>query len=322
MIQTNSANIQAEASAIMLQAVTAITDVNNRHQEADKEAEHGEVYNMTSNLLPCVCVAMYETLLSPSFFEDSLNDGDEEFYYSTVNFDDWKKELTIKAGEYIEDHIIESLRNYGCLNIEAVSIWSPKFYNYHQDELVMDVTMVQDWQSIMAEKIESWRGRQDVEKYINKHWHCYSGYVNFMPESLDEILTERDEERQLAAYLTLAMLVEGCLKDSGDIMEELYYSMENFSDYERINVIEEYFSDSFEADKLLSLWHDDLKWNELYWRLRDKIGSPWRHDKATECLSGKKDCCFDFQADSDGKRLLFWAAIHQHTVDDLYKMTA
>jgi len=281
-----------------------------------------EVYNMTSGLFPCICVAMYETLLSPSVFEESINDGEEEFYYDTVDFSDWKTELTKVAQEYLNDCVIDSLRNYGLENIEACSIWSPKYYNYHQDELVMDVTMKKDWQKIMQEKIEAWRDNDDVKKYISKYWHSYSGYINLMPESLDEVLTEEDEERQLAAYLTLAMLVEGSLRPYDEVLEDLYYRMDDFSDYERVNVIEEYYCDSFEAAKLIKLWDDDDKWNELYWSLRDKIGAPWRYDKDCDRLWGKKDCGYEWRADSDGKRLLFWAVQQELTVEELYNMAA
>jgi hypothetical protein len=186
----------------------------------------------------------------------------------------------------------------------------------------MDVTMQQGWKEIMTAKINDWRGRQDVIDYIKKYWRSYSGYVNFMPESLDEVLTEDDEERQLAAYLTLALVAEGTLQDAGDIMEDLYYRMDDFSGYDRVNVISEYLDDSDEADRMIELWQDDLRWNDLYWNLRDKIGSPWRHDKDCERLSGKEDCGYVWQADSDGKRMLFWAVKNEHTVEDLYDMAA
>ena len=69
----------AQASAIMLQAVTAIT---TSHQEAQEAPKEPEVYNMTSNLFPCVCVAMYETVLSPNFYLEYMNDGDDPYYYT------------------------------------------------------------------------------------------------------------------------------------------------------------------------------------------------------------------------------------------------
>ena len=323
----NQANSMAAASAIMLQAGQAITaSIGNQaitaRQEPTSEAGDGEVYNMTSGLFPCVCVAMYETLLSPSVFEESINDGEDEFYYDTVDFDDWKKSLTEAAQDYLNDSVIDMLRNYGLIDIKALEIWSPKYYNYHQDELVMDITMQKDWQRIMAEKVAVWQDRDDVKKYISKYWHSYSGYVNLMPESLDEVLTERDEDRQLAAYLTLALVAEGVNLDCYDIMEDLYYRMDDFSDYHRVNVVEEYYSDSYEAQELISLWNNDLKWNELYWDLFNKIGSPWSHDKDCERLDGKKDCCFGWQADSDGKRMLFWAVKQELTVKDLQDMAA
>ena len=322
----NQANSMAAASAIMLQAGQAITaSIGNQaitaRQEPDSEADGGEVYNMTSGLFPCVCVAMYETVLSPNFFMESMNDGEDQYTYDTLDWQDWKKELTKVAQSYLDTNVIDSLKDYGLLNIEACSIWSPKFYNYSQDELVMDVTMQQGWQDIMAAKIDDWRGRQDVIDYIKKYWRSYSGYVNFMPESLDEVLTEDDEERQLAAYLTLAMLVEGSLKPCDEIMDELYYSMnEKFCDYERVNLLAEYM-DADEADRLLDLYNNDDDWNDLYWRLVEKIGFRWLHE-GPDCLRGKKDSDFEFDAKSDGERLLFWAVEKELTVEDLYSMAA
>lgn len=316
----------AAASAIMLQAGQAITaSIGNQaitaRQEPDSEADGSEVYNMTSGLFPCVCVAMYETVLSPNFFMESMNDGEDQYTYDTLDWQDWKVELTKVAQEYLDSNVIESLKNYGLLNIEACSIWSPRYYNYSQDELVMDITMQQGWQDIMAAKINDWRGRQDVIDYIKKYWRSYSGYVNFMPESLDEVLTEDDEERQLAAYLTLAMLVEGSLNPCDEIMDELYYSIsENFCDYERVNLLAEYM-DADEADRLLDLYNNDDDWNDLYWRLVEKIGFVWLHE-GPDSLRGKKDSDFEFNAKSDGERLLFWAVEKELTVEDLQDMAA
>lgn len=315
---TLQANNMAAASAIMLQAGLAIAD-SNRQQQAAKESE---VYNLSSGLFPCVCVAMYETLLSPQFFEDNINEGEEEFSYITVDFDDWKKSLAEAAQDYLKDSIIDVLRDYGLLDIKATGIWSPTYYNFNQDELIMDVTMQQGWQSIMAAKVAAWQDREDVKAYISKHWRSFSGYVNFMPESLAEVLTEEDEERQLAAYLTLALVAEGVNLDCGDIMEDLYYRMDDFSDYHCYNAIEEHYADTDEADKLLDVWNDDSRWDMLYWSLVEKIGSPWSHDKDCERLSGKADPCFGWRADSDGKKLLFWAVKQQLTVKDLQDMAA
>lgn len=98
--------------------------------------------------------------------------------------------------------------------------------------------------------------------------------------------------------------------------------MYEFSDYDHINVIDEYMNNEDETARLIDLWNDDDRWNELYWRLVEKVGFLWLHEPETLCLEGKKDSDYQFNADSAGKRLLFWAAIHQHTVEDLYSMAA
>lgn len=316
---TVNVNNLAASSAVLLATLQAMTDAHKNTQDGAKEPE---VYNMTSGLFPCVCVAMYETILSPTFFEEHMNEGEDEFYYNTVNSDDWEKALTEAAQDYLDDSIIDVLRNYGVLSIEAEGIWSPQYYNYNTDQLVMDITMVHDWQEIMTGKVAAWQQNDDVKSYIREHWRSYSGFVNFMPETLDEVLTEDDEERQLAAYLTLALVAEGVDMNRGNMIEDLYWRMEGFSDYERKNVIEEYYDDVCEAEKLMELWNNDDNWNELYWNLREKIGSPWRRDSRYDSLDGIKDCFSTFNADSDGKRMLFWAVKNEMTVEELYRMAA
>ena len=311
-------NEMAAASAMMVEAMQAVTNTQQGHPSGSMQ--EGEVYNMTSGLLPCVCVAMYETVLSPQVFEENLNDGEAEFFYNVVCWDDWKKALTEASQEYLDRNVVEDLKKYGLVSIEAESIWSPKYYNYHQDELCMNITMRKDWQDIMRTKVEEWRDREDVKEYIHENWRSYSGYVNFMPESLDEILTEDNEDRQLAAFLTLAMVVEGVKMDAGDIMDEINdWYMVDFSEYDRVCVIDEYYDVEADAWELLNLWDNDLKWDMLYHDLFDKIGDPWRR---TQSLSGKKDPCTTFEANSDGKRMLFWAALNHYTVEDLYEMAA
>lgn len=309
----------AAASAIMLQAVTAIT---TSHQEAQEAPNEPEVYNMTSNLFPCVCVAMYETILSPNFYLESMNEGDDPYYYTTLDWSDWKTELTKQAQEYIDANVIGSLQDYGLLKIEADHIWSPKYYNYHQDELVMTITMQPGWQQIMAQKVQEWQNNEAVKKYISTNWHSYDGYINYMPETLAEVLTEDDEDRQLAAYLTLAMLVEGSLRPYSEVHEWLYEAMNcNFGDYERVNVINEHYDDEAEAEELQQLYANDDQWNQLYWGLAHTIGFKWLHE-GPDYLRGKKDSDYQFNAKSDGERLLFWAVENQYTVADLRRLAA
>ena len=292
---------------------------------------NGEKFYLNSGLLPCIEVGMYESPLSSMHFEDRENemnrqDGDE-YTYCKVNQEDWEKELTEAANDWLQDNVIDVLGDYGCMAIEGTGIWSPRYYNFDTDRLEMTVTMADGWRDIMAEKIASWRGNKEIEKYICDHWHSCSGFISFMPKDLDELLTSDDEDRQLAGYLTLALLAEGRLEASDDFEE--YGSLwtladimdERFTGYENINVLAEYLGDD-EENKLLKLYNNTDGWNDLYWNLSEKVGFPWLHDNETHRLWGKKYTIMDFNAGSDGERLLFWAAQQGHTVSDLYDMAA
>lgn len=286
------------------------------------------VFNIDSNLFPLVCVQMYETQLSPMAYEDymrSLDEGepDGDFTYYTVDYSDWKKELVTVATNYIKENFLKVLKKYGVEDIKGTGIWSPREYNFTGDALDMEITMQDGWEAIMERSLQTFSEISDCRRYVCENWHSRSGFISFMPKSVEDVLTESDEERRLAAYLTLALVYEDVLEPAGDSLENLWEAgMYEFSDYDHINVLEEYLGDADETARLIDLWNDDDRWNELYWRLAEKVGFLWLHEPETLCLEGKKDSDYQFNANSDGKRLLFWAAIHQHTVEDLYSMTA
>ena len=286
------------------------------------------VFNIDSNLFPLVCVQMYETQLSPMAYEDYMRELDKgepdgDFTYYTVDYSDWKKELVTVATNYIKENFLKVLKKYGVEDIKGTGIWSPREYNFTGDALDMEITMQDGWEAIMERSLQTFSEISDCRQYVCENWHSCSGFISFMPQTVEDVLTESDEERRLAAYLTLALVYEDVLEPAGDSLENLWEAgMYEFSDYNHINVIDEYMNDEDETARLIDLWNDDDRWNELYWRLAEKVGFLWLHEPETLCLEGKKDSDYQFNANSDGKRLLFWAAIHQHTVEDLYSMAA
>lgn len=286
------------------------------------------VFNIDSNLFPLVCVQMYETQLSPMAYEDYMRELDKgepdgDFTYYTVDYSDWKKELVTVATNYIKENFLKVLKKYGVEDIKGTGIWSPREYNFTGDALDMEITMQDGWEAIMERSLQTFSEISDCRRYVCENWHSRSGFISFMPQTVEDVLTESDEERRLAAYLTLALVYEDVLEPAGDSLENLWEAgMYEFSDYDHINVLEEYLGDADETARLIDLWNDDDRWNELYWRLAEKVGFLWLHEPETLCLEGKKDSDYQFNANSDGKRLLFWAAIHQHTVEDLYSMAA
>ncbi len=291
-------------------------------QSAAPVMQAGDIkkYDLNSNIFPCICVAMYETILDPAYVKERENEGLDDFYYITFNRDDYKKEMLLQAQEYINDRIISCLKNYGLESIETSDIDSPKYYNYRNDELDMVVSMQAGWKNIMLANIEKWRDSEKINKFISKEWKSYDGYINFMPESLDELINETDQEKQLAAYLTLSLLAENNLKDRYYMLDEFYaFYMCDFTDFKHNFVFEEYL-DKPEAENMLKLWNDDFKFNELYWDLREKIGAPWHYQY--NMLESCDDPDLSWNADSDGKRMLFWALKNGYTVNDLYKMVA
>ena len=103
--------------------------------------------------------------------------------------------------------------------------------------LCFDVTLSDDFDDIMKKYISEFEKEEKYKIYIEENWKSCSGFISFMPESIEEILkpSKHFEMRvhQVAAFLTLCILNEEELKEKIDnsIEDFYYYLSENYFEY-------------------------------------------------------------------------------------------
>ena len=83
--------------------------------------------------------------------------------------------------------------------------------------------------------------------------------------------------------------------------------------------------DHLEVDiDLLDLYFDEVEWNELYWKLFDSIGRPWRSEKKIELWVN--DPCGNAYDEKDlvpiteAQKVLFWCIGNEYTLDEVKEM--
>ena len=186
-----------------------------------------EKIRLNTSLFPVADVAMYGTILDSGEIEYYLNELEEEPI--EINQDKYEKELVYVSSEFIKDNILEPFKKYGIVSIYNFSLYKPAYYNYQNDMLCFDVTLSDDFDEIMKKYIPVFAKEEKFKKYIEEHWQSRSGFISFMPESIDEILrpSKHFEMRvhQVAAFLTL------CILNEDGLFEEIDDSINKFFEY-------------------------------------------------------------------------------------------
>ena len=186
-----------------------------------------EKIRLNTSLFPVADVAMYGTILDSGEMEYYLNHGDEEPI--EINQDKYEKELVYVSSEFIKDNILEPFKKYGIVSIGNFSLYKPAYYNYQNDMLCFDVTLSDDFDDIMKKYIPEFAKEEKFKKYIEEHWQSRSGFISFMPESIDEILRPSKHfnmrVHQVAAFLTL------CILNEDGLFEEIDDSINKFLEY-------------------------------------------------------------------------------------------
>ena len=283
-----------------------------------------ENFAISSDLFPCVCVAMYGTRLDSSVYEEDMSDcysdSEHPFSYFTVDRDTWELEIIDRAGDFINERVVPIMQKYGLAAIQVETIHSPRFYNFENDCLYFTVSMSEGWREQMHAWLLKFRQQPKFTDYIRQHWHSCSGFISFMPETFDEIEAFEDEARCIGAYLTLCLLNEDAIGLADEFVDEtVEWLYENSSAGSSHNVLDDYLDDPTEADRYTELYNNDFRIDCLCHDLYDRQGHLWR---GCDSLTAKKDCGISFTAENEAMRMIFWAVQKGYTVAVLYQLAA
>jgi hypothetical protein len=162
---------------------------------------------LNSNLFPIIRVGMYNSNISPDeVFDDyTIIDDKENGYihydvdYFWSNFQNHKyvKRIEELAGEYLNGKIDNG--NGIDITIKCKEIYSPKYYNFSTDEIVMDVTFNKT-KVLQVVKKE----REIFNQFLKDNYTSYDGFTSFTSNNYDDWLVDfkENEIRSVGAVLT------------------------------------------------------------------------------------------------------------------------
>lgn len=272
---------------------------------------------LNSSICPLVDFITYDSLLSVVTIEESANDGLDKFEHVCVKQDDVDAIIMEHVCFRMCDDIAPALFEYGVKEFLVGSIYRPAYYNFHHDGFEFEAVMEDDWKTRAVAFLNNNRNNAVLLGYIADHWRSCSGFISFMPESLEELLdgltgkSDRyTDDYLLAGYLVMAGVVSGTKVSPSDFEEEVYdYICSN------TDLMTPY---CYIPNDWLALYNDDFGVDELYYSLQDKLGCVWRtFDKIHDKISGE-----DFDCEDRASKMIAWALKNDLSVRDAQDIAA
>lgn len=277
-------------------------------------------YNINTCICPVIHVGTYQTLLGEPCDEDDKNSWAEVMEYPEnlvyeegFDFKKWLGYIKDEANDILQSDIISTLKPYGIEWLQATGMWSPKYYNFENDQMDFDVYLSKDFDRIFHENMAKFRENPSLQEYIEDHYWSRSGFWSWMPKSMDEIESFEDEERCLSAYIMFCMLVEGKEEDMDGEFDYSYRIWE----YLHENAKGEECCDwrCYADDDLVHFYtRHPTDFNELLWDIFYKVGHKWKNYEPKHRWKANPE--------NDAERFICWATDQGYSLEDLRELCA
>lgn len=237
---------------------------------------------LTSELLPILNVGLYQSQLSPeNIFSYEIETSESENWQEVdFDFESYRRDIAQIARRIIFDELHPALCKYGVKDISVDGSVRPGASNYYaSDYIAIDLIVTDDFCQNMREQIDEWRKinnwEDNANQMIKESWGSCSGFISFMPQSVQEIYEMEDFERCAAEFLCFALyecgndLIEYHMFDgfvpSESLQDSFIELCENELEYEEYAELEEIFPE--ELWEMYSKKPDNL--DALIWDLFD-----------------------------------------------------
>lgn len=232
---------------------------------------------LNSNLFPIIRVGMYNSNISPDeIFDDyTINDDkengyihyDSEYYWDNFQNDKYKKRIAELAKEYLSEPIDDGEGNV--INIKCKEIYSPKFYNFSTDEIVMEVKYNKTQLLKVAKK-----EREIFGDFLYENYTSRDGFASFTSNNYNDWLIgfKDNDARDIGAILSYIFRDwENWGSNNGTFDEyvrnELSYGYSEFidcEDYEaEVVILETYVKDNYKDINVDSIDYDSFEFEIL-----------------------------------------------------------
>lgn len=224
---------------------------------------------LNSNLFPIIRVGMYNSnISSDEIFDDYTIVDDKEngyihydvdYFWSNFQNDKYVKRIQELSGEFLNGKIDNS--NGIEITIKCKEIYSPKYYNFSTDEIVMDVTYSKS-KILQVVKKE----RETFNQFLKDNYTSYDGFNSFTSNNYDDWLVDFEENEIRSVGAVLTYLFQETIKDNRHEFET--YVVENigyYSDYidsseyeSEVVILKKYVKDNYVDINLDSIDFDQF----------------------------------------------------------------
>jgi hypothetical protein len=228
---------------------------------------------LNSNLFPIVSVAMYGTFLDPdSMFDSYLIESDREegyihfdmnYFWDNFQYDKYKEFIQQTACSFINGTHTEGFVD---IEIEAGEIYSPKYYNYSNDEI--DLTITFSRPKIIKEI------NKDIPKFdafLKERYSSRDGFLSFTSNNYIDWLRDFGNNEDNAYGAVLSYIFQQQIEDNVSLFLD-YISNEgvDYRDYvdyqkhdEECEVLHKYVKDNYKDITIDSIDYESFEFESL-----------------------------------------------------------
>ena len=202
-------------------------------------------FKTSTDIVPLVCVGTY---WGPFEYERlwgcEIERIKEDGGIVCDDYDNKKfgKALATAADEVFDEE--KPLEDAGVVRIRAIDFYSPREYNFSDDDLTLEVEVVDDFLERSKAEIMKPENKDKVSKFIEENWKTRDGFISYMPcesyydlEQLFEDLAAApkeeyyDEYRMWGTVLCLVAMLNKYIgsydDDDADLYSDLTWAIEN-----------------------------------------------------------------------------------------------
>jgi len=229
---------------------------------------------LNSNLFRIVSVAMYGTLLDPdSMFDSYMIESDKDDGYIHFGIDYfWDNFQSQKYKDHIKGlahSFINGKHKVGNIEIEieAGEIYSPKYYNFSNDEI--DLTITFDTEAILNEVNKD---TQTFNQFLKDKYSSYDGFNSFTSNNYTDWLEDFENKDDTAYGAVLTYIFKDMIEENHNAFIE-YVTSENYIDYRdfvdfeehdnEVKVLHQYVLDNYRTIDIDSIDYESFEFKSL-----------------------------------------------------------
>ena len=211
---------------------------------------------LNTNLFPIISVAMYGTYLDPdSMFDSYMIESDKEegyihfdldYFWNNFQSDKYKQAIKERAHTFINGKHSE---NNVWVLIKAGEIYSPKYYNFSNDEIDLDVTFSK---SKVLNEVN--KNITKFNEFLKERYSSRDGFNSFTSNNYIEWLEDYNNEVDTSIGAVLTYLFQETIEENREnfiqhVCCDDYMDYREFVDYEKhdaeVVVLQKYVRDNY-----------------------------------------------------------------------------